>query len=90
MKNIRIFLGQHKALNFIVCILAVWILIICYDMFRVDVNHDTPACAFETDKGSGHYVGAGYTFDIVENPVTGEAEYSFCLFGKEMKTTITN
>ncbi len=90
MKGLSIFFSKHKVLNVIVCIIAVWVLIWCYDMYRVDIKEDLPACCFETPKGSGHYVGAGYSFDIYDHPITGKQEFALYVFGNEIKSTFTD
>ena len=56
MKGLSIFFSRHKVLNVIVCIIAVWVIIACYDMYRVDVKEDLPACCFEVPKKTTTYI----------------------------------
>ena len=92
MKGIKVFLGRHKFINVVVCVICVWIMIGCYDFYRVDVKNDRPACCYEVSlvDGAGHYVGAGYSFDTYANPSSGEYEYAFYVFGNLVKSTFTN
>lgn len=88
MKALSIFFSRHKFLNFIVCIVAFWGLALCIDLFRVDAYDMKPLCCMET--GNDHYTGLGYSFDIVDNPGTGEQEYAVYIFGNLVKSTFTN
>ena len=44
----------------------------------------------EMKNGSGHYVGLGYSFDVAENPVSGNQEYALYVFGQLVKDNFTN
>ena len=88
MKALSIFFSKHKYLNLIVCIIAFWGIMLCIDLFRVDAYDTDPLCCIET--GNDHFIGLGYSFDITDNPGTGEQEYAVYVFGKLVKSTFTN
>ena len=88
MRTISAFLSKHKFINVIVCIVSVWLIMMCVDLFNVDALGNDPICVIETS--TDHYVGLGYSFDVIEHPVSGKLEYAFYLFGQPVKSNITN
>ena len=90
MKGIRAFLAKHKVINVIVCAICVWLIMLCIDFYSVDSMGRNPICCMEMKNGSGHFVGLGYTFDIVENPASGNTEYVLYVFGQPVKDNFTN
>ncbi len=90
MKALSIFLSRHKVLNVIVCIISAWLIMINVDLYNVESKGGYPVCCMELKRGSGHYVGLGYSFDVCENPVSGNLEYAFYICGQEVKSNFTN
>lgn len=90
MRSLKAFFGKHKIINVIVCVISVWVIMLCVDFFSVDANGGDPICCIETTSGSGHYVGLGYSFDVAKNPGTGKQEYAVYVFGNLVKSTFTN
>ncbi len=92
MRGIKSFLVHHKVINFIVCVICVWMLIWGYDFFRVGIMGESPMFCYEQlgEDGSARYIGAGYAFDTFDNPSTGQKEYAFYVFGNLVKTNFSN
>ncbi len=56
----------------------------------VRVTHDkTPLFCLE-DEAHARYYGLGYMYDAYNNPVTGNFEYAFYIFGQMIVCTFTN
>lgn len=88
MRTISAFLSKHKFINAVVCIVSVWLIMLCVDLFNVDALGNDPICVIETS--TDHYVGLGYSFDVADNPATGNKEYAFYICGKLVKDNFTN
>ena len=56
----------------------------------VRVIHDKLPIFCLTDKEHSRYYGLGYMYDAYNNPVTGNFEYAFYLFGKDIVSTFTD
>ena len=68
-------------------VLFIWVAVFIADNVCVMTNKPPIFCA-QTE--AGHYVGAGYSFDIYRHPITGETEQASCLFGFTLYDTFTN
>lgn len=82
---------KRKAVVFIrrvvFTIVFIWVAVFIADNACVMTNRQPIFCA-QTEEG--HFVGAGYSFDIYRHPITGETEQASYLFGFTLYDTFTN
>ncbi|MBS7370249.1 MAG: hypothetical protein KIG62_08960 [Oscillospiraceae bacterium] len=68
-------------------VLFIWVAVFIADNVCVMTNNPPIFCV-QTE--AGHYVGAGYSFDIYRHPISGETEQASYLFGFTLYDTFTN
>lgn len=68
-------------------VLFIWVGVFIADNACVMTNKPPIFCV-QTEEG--HYVGAGYSFDIYRHPISGEIEQASYLFGFTLYDTFTN
>lgn len=81
---------KKKILFIVLAVIIVWISLLVVDNLRVAKYEQNPLFCIETDNGSNHYAGLGYSFDIYSHPITGEFQYGLNIFGISVKSTFTN
>ena len=79
---------RKKIIITILALAAIWICAFSADYVTVTKFEHEPLFCIET-KGH-HYVGAGYSYDVYDHPVTGQSEYAFYIFGHMVKSTFTD
>ncbi len=75
-------------LKIVIGLLCLWIAVGVTDYILVKNDH-TPLFCLKNQEQSRYY-GLGYYYDAYTNPITGNFEYAFTLFGHMVTSTFTD
>ncbi len=80
---------MYKKALVVILVMCLWVGMGITDYSRVN-EQKYPIFCIQSKSKDYHYVGLGYSYDIVVHPLTGKLEYEMYIFGEALYSNMTD